>query len=290
MIALLLEPFSYEYMARAIWVSTLVGALCGCLSCFLVLKGWSLMGDALSHAVVPGVAIAAILGLPYAFGAFVAALGAAGCIALLRRLTILKEDVGIGLVFTSFFGFGLLLVSARPAAISVQTITFGNILAIGDAEAVQMVVISVVALAGIALKWRDLMLAFFDETQARAVGLNPWRLRLAFFILLSAACVAALQAVGAILVIAMVVTPGATAYLLTDRFGRMLWLATGFGALGSAAGAYVSFFVDGATGAIIVLVQTGFFVLAYLFAPRHGQIARRRARTLASQSEETASP
>jgi manganese/iron transport system permease protein len=275
MIEFLLEPFAYSYMTTAIWVCALVGALCGCLSSYLILKGWSLMGDALSHAVVPGVAISAIIGAPLAVGAFASGLIAAGGIALLRRLTALKEDVAIGLVFTSFFALGLLIVSLRPTSISVQTIAFGNILAISESDALQLAAISVIAFAVIGLKWRDLMLAFFDEGQARIVGLNPWRLRLMFFALLSAASVAALQAVGAILVIAMVVTPGATAYLLTDRFGRMLALATGIGATCGALGAYVSFFLDGATGGLIVLIQTGLFILAFLFAPKHGRFALR---------------
>lgn len=275
MIEFLLEPFSYSYMTTAIWVCALVGALCGCLSSYLILKGWSLMGDALSHAVVPGVAISAIIGAPLAVGAFASGLIAAGGIALLRRLTALKEDVAIGLVFTSFFALGLLIVSLRPTSISVQTIAFGNILAISDSDALQLVAISVIAFVVIGLTWRDLMLAFFDEGQARIVGLNPWRLRLMFFALLSAASVAALQAVGAILVIAMVVTPGATAYLLTDRFGRMLGLATAIGATCGALGAYVSFFLDGATGGLIVLMQTGLFILAFLFAPKHGRFALR---------------
>lgn len=278
MMAALLEPFDYAYMARAIWVSGLVGALCGCLSGFLVLKGWSLMGDALSHAVVPGVAIAAMAGAPLALGAFSAGLIAAGGIALVRKLTQLKEDVAIGLVFTSFFALGLLIVSLRPTSVSVQTITFGNVLAIPDAETVQIGLIAALALLILGLRWRDLMLAFFDEAQARLLGLDPWWLRVLFFALLSAACVAAMQAVGAILVIAMVVTPGATAYLLTDRFGRMLVIATLIGALCGASGAYASYFLDGATGALIVLMQTGLFVLAFLFAPKHGQWALHRAR------------
>lgn len=281
MIEFLLEPFAYSYMTRAIWVCALVGALCGCLSGYLVLKGWSLMGDALSHAVVPGVAISAIAGAPLALGAFASGLIAAGGIALLRRLTALKEDVAIGLVFTSFFALGLLIVSLRPTAISVQTIAFGNILAISDADVFQLVAISVIALAVIGLKWRDLMLAFFDEGQARIVGLNPWRLRLMFFALLSAASVAALQAVGAILVIAMVVTPGATAYLLTDRFGKMLVIGTAMGALCGASGAYASYFLDGATGGLIVLMQTGLFLLAFIFAPKYGRLALRRQRQVA---------
>ncbi|MBN8533198.1 MAG: metal ABC transporter permease [Rhizobiales bacterium] len=279
MIEFLLEPFAYSYMARAIWVSALVGALCGCLSGYLILKGWSLMGDALSHAVVPGVAISAIIGAPLAVGAFASGLIAAGGIALLRRLTTLKEDVAIGLIFTSFFALGLLIVSLRPTSISVQTIAFGNILAISDTDALQLAAISGIAFLVIGLKWRDLMLAFFDEGQARIVGLNPWRLRLLFFALLSAASVAALQAVGAILVIAMVVTPGATAYLLTDRFGRMLVLATAMGTMSGALGAYASFFLDGATGGLIVLMQTGLFLLAFLFAPKHGRFALLRQRS-----------
>ncbi|MGL5446964.1 MAG: metal ABC transporter permease [Rhabdaerophilum sp.] len=278
MIEFLVEPFSYSYMSRAIWVSALVGALCGCLSGYLILKGWSLMGDALSHAVVPGVAISAIVGAPLALGAFASGMIAAGGIALLRQLTQLKEDVSIGLVFTSFFALGLLIVSLRPTAISVQTIAFGNILAISDTDALQLIAISVVALTVIGLKWRDLMLAFFDEGQARIVGLDPWRLRLMFFALLSAASVAALQAVGAILVIAMVVTPGATAYLLTDRFGRMLVIATAMGAICGGMGAYASYFLDGATGGLIVLLQTALFLLAFLFAPKHGRIALLRQR------------
>jgi manganese/iron transport system permease protein len=276
-IELLLEPFSYSYMSRAIWVSALVGALCGALSGFLVLKGWALMGDALSHAVVPGVAIAAILGFPYAAGAFLSALLAAAGMAGLRRLAPFKEDVSIGLVFTSLFGLGLLIVSLRPTSVSVQTITFGNILAISDADALQVVIVSALAMGILVLRWKDLMISFFDPAQARTVGINPDRERVLFFILLSAASVAALQAVGAILVIAMVVTPGATAYLLTDRFGRMLVLSGGMGFLSAATGAYLSFFLDGATGAIIVLIQTGLFALAFLFAPKHGRIAAWRS-------------
>lgn len=273
MIDLLLEPFTYGYMARAIWVSALVGAVCAFLSCYLVLKGWSLMGDALAHAVVPGVAIAYLLKLPYALGAFAAGLFAALGMALVQRVTVLREDAVIGLVFTTMFAGGLLIVSFNPASVNVQTIVMGNILAIADEDVVQVVAIAGVSLAVLALRWRDLMLAFFDASHARAVGLNPWRLRVLFFVLLSACTVAALQTVGAILVIAMVVTPGATAYLLTDRFGRMLLIAIFLGAATSAAGAYVSYFMDGATGGLIVVGQTLVFLAAFVFAPKHGRLA-----------------
>jgi manganese/iron transport system permease protein len=280
-IELLLEPFAYSYMARAIWVSALVGGVCAFLSCYLVLKGWSLMGDALSHAVVPGVAVAYLLKLPYAAGAFASGMLAALAMAAVQRVTLLREDAAIGLVFTTMFAIGLLIVSISPASVSVQTIIMGNVLAIADEDVVQVVAIAGVALAVLLLRWRDLMLAFFDPSHARAVGLNPWRLRVLFFVLLSACTVAALQTVGAILVIAMVVTPGATAYLLTDRFGRMLVLAVSIGTVTAAAGAYASYFLDGATGGLIVVAQTLVFLAAFVFAPKHGRLAARRQARLA---------
>lgn len=274
---LLAEPFNYSYMAKAIWVSALVGAVCAFLSCYLILKGWALMGDALSHSVVPGVAIAYLIGLPYALGAFTSGLIAAIGIAAVRHLTLLREDAVIGLVFTSFFAVGLLIVSINPVAVNVNTIVFGNILAIADEDALQVVVIAGVSLAMLGLRWKDIMLSFFDESHACSVGLNPLRLRILFFVLLSACIVAALQAVGAILVIAMVVTPGATAYLLTDRFGRMIWIAMAVGGGTSALGAYASYFLDGATGGLIVVFQTILFLLAFVFAPKHGRLAAYRA-------------
>lgn len=277
MIEALLEPFAYSYMARAIWVSALVGGVCAFLSCFLILKGWSLIGDALAHAVVPGVAIATLAGLPYALGAFTSGLIAALAIAGLRFISTLREDVIIGVVFTTLFAAGLLIVSLNPTAVNVQTIILGNILAIADEDVMQVVAIAGLSLLILGLKWRDLMLCFFDETQARAVGLDPRALRILFFVLLSACTVAALQTVGAILVIAMVVTPGATAYLLTDRFGRMIVIAMAIGAGSSALGAYVSFFLDGATGGLIVVFQTLLFLSAFVFAPKHGRLAAWRA-------------
>jgi len=270
---LLLEPFTYSYMARAIWVSALVGGVCAFLSCYLVLKGWSLMGDALSHAVVPGVAVAYLLKLPYAAGAFASGMLAALAMAAVQRVTVLREDAAIGLVFTAMFAAGLLIVSVHPTSISVQTIVMGDVLAIADEDVVQVVAIAGLSLAVLLLRWRDLMLAFFDASHARAVGLNPWRLRVLFFVLLSACTVAALQTVGAILVIAMVVTPGATAYLLTDRFGRMLVIAVAIGTATAAVGAYVSYFMDGATGGLIVVAQTLVFLATFLLAPKHGRLA-----------------
>ncbi len=271
----LLAPFEYQYMLRAIWVSALVGGLCAFLSAYLVLKGWSLMGDALAHAVVPGVAGAYLLQLPYAAGAFIAGILAAGAMALVRQITQLREDTIIGLVFTTFFAFGLLLVSINPVSVNVQTIVLGNILGIADEDVVQVVIIAAISLTLLLARWRDLMVVFFDESHARSIGLDPLRLKIMFFALLAAATVAALQTVGACLVIAMVVTPGATAYLLTNRFGRMIGISVAVGAGTSFVGAYLSFFIDGATGGVIVTLQTLVFLAAFVFAPKHGVLAAR---------------
>jgi len=280
-IDLLLEPFAYQYMARAIWVSALVGAVCAFLSCYLMLKGWSLMGDALAHSIVPGVALAYLMGVPFALGAFLSGILAALSMVLVRIKTKLREDAVIGLVFTAFFAVGLLLVSINPVSVNVQSIVLGNILGISDEDVVQVVIIAAVSLGILILRWKDLMVTFFDESHARSIGLDPFRLKILFFVLLSACTVAALQTVGACLVIAMVVTPGATAYLLTDRFGRLIAIAVAMGVGTSALGAYLSFFLDGATGGLIVVLQTAIFLLAFIFAPRHGRLAARRAARIA---------
>jgi manganese/iron transport system permease protein len=272
----LLVPFAYDYMVKAMWVSALVGATCAFLSAFLMLKGWSLMGDALGHAIVPGVAGAYLLKLPYAAGAFLAGLLAALGMAFVRNQSRLREDAVIGLVFTSFFAAGLLIVSINPTSVNVQSIVLGNILGISDEDVLQVIIISAVTLGVLLLKWKDFLVVFFDEAHARSIGLNPFRLKAVFFTLLSAATVAALQTVGACLVIAMVVTPGATAYLLTDRFSVLLILAVAIGTLTSFIGAYVSYFLDGATGGVIVTLQSLVFVAAFYFAPKHGALAARR--------------
>jgi manganese/iron transport system permease protein len=282
MIAVLLEPFSYGYMRNAMWVSALVGGVCAFLSCYLMLKGWSLIGDALSHAIVPGVAGAYMLGLPFSIGAFFSGGLAAGAMLFLNQRTKLKEDAIIGLIFSSFFGLGLFMVSLSPTSVNIQTIVLGNILAITPADTIQLALIGFVSLGVLLVKWKDLMVTFFDESHARSIGLNPTALKLMFFTLLSASTVAALQTVGAFLVICMVVTPGATAYLLTDRFPRLLAIAVAIGTLTSFAGAYASYHLDGATGGIIVVLQTAIFLLAFFLAPKHGMLAARRraARTL----------
>ncbi|ENI0245316.1 iron/manganese ABC transporter permease subunit SitC [Salmonella enterica] len=275
----LVEPFGYQYMLNAMWVSAMVGGLCAFLSCYLMLKGWSLIGDALSHSVVPGVAGAWMLGLPFSLGAFLSGGLAAGSMLFLNQRSRLKEDAIIGLIFSSFFGVGLFMVSLNPMSVNIQTIILGNVLAIAPADIVQLAIIGVVSLTILLLKWKDLMVVFFDETHARSIGLNPGLLKLLFFTLLSVSTVAALQTVGAFLVICLVVTPGATAWLLTDRFPRLLVMAVMIGSLTSFLGAWLSYWLDGATGGIIVVMQTLLFITAFIFAPKHGLLAnRRRAR------------
>ena len=281
----LLEPFSYEYMLNAMWVSAMVGGLCAFLSCYLMLKGWSLIGDALSHSIVPGVAGAYMLGLPFALGAFLSGGLAAGSMLFLNQRSRLKEDAIIGLIFSSFFGIGLFMVSLNPMSVNIQTIILGNILAIAPEDILQLAIIGVISLTILFLKWKDLMVVFFDENHARSIGLNPGRLKLLFFTLLSVSTIAALQTVGAFLVICLVVTPGATAWLLTDRFPRLLTIAVAIGSLTSFFGAWLSYWLDGATGGIIVVLQTLLFLLAFVFAPKHGLLAnRRRARLVNKES------
>jgi len=272
----LLSPFSYDYMFKAIWISALVGTICSFLSAFLVLKGWSLIGDALSHSIVPGVAGAYILGLPFSFGAFVAGGLAAISILFLQKFSGLKEDTIIGLTFTSFFGLGLFMASISPMSVSIQTIILGNILGISDFDIFQILIISFITILILLWKWKDLMVAFFDEKQAKTIGLHPFFLKAVFFMLLSATCVTALQTVGAFLVIALIITPGATAYLLTDRFSKLLLFSTIIGFFSCFIGAYISYFLDGATGGVIVILQTILFVLVFLFAPKHGYLRKLR--------------
>ena len=285
MIETLLEPLGYGYMVNAIWVSALVGAVCAFLSAYLMLKGWSLIGDALSHSIVPGVAGAYMLGLPFSLGAFLSGGLAALAMLFLNQRTKLKEDAIIGLIFTSFFGLGLFMISISPTSVDIQTIVLGNILAITPEDTLQLVIIGVVSLTVLLVLWKDLMVAFFDENHARSIGLRPDLLRAVFFTLLAASTVAALQTVGAFLVIAMVVTPGATSYLLTDRLPRLIAISVGIGTLTSLVGAYASYFLDGATGGVIIVLQTLLFLAAFVFAPRHGLLAARRRATGPAEGE-----
>lgn len=277
----LLIPFQYDYMLKAMWVCALIGGVCGLLSCFITLKGWSLMGDALAHAVVPGVTIAYLLGAPFVLGAFFSGLLAALGMGFVKMKTQLREDAVIGVVFTAFFALGVLLISLFPSGISLRTIVFGNILGISDPDVKQVALISLITLVVLGLKLKDMVLFCFDPNQARALGLNVLALHFTLLTLLAATAVAALQTVGACLVVATLVTPGATAYLLTDRFSRMLGIAGGIGVGTGLVGAYASYYLDGSTGGCVVVLQTLIFLAALVFAKKHGMLANRAKRRLA---------
>jgi len=272
---ILIEPFTYDYMVKAIIAAALVGIICAFLSAYLMLRGWSLIGDALSHAVVPGIAGAYILGIPPAIGAFISGFLAAIGMLGMKQLTRIREDAIIGFVFTTFFAVGIFIVSVHPIAVKIQSIVFGNMIGIANSDLYQLLVAGGITLLILLFKWKDLMLVFFDETQASAVGMSLFWLKVLFFTLLSVSTVAALQTVGAILVIALVITPGATAYLLTDRFEKVLLLSTLIGFFTAAIGAYLSYFINGVTGALIVMFQTAIFLIVFIFAPKHGLIAKR---------------
>ncbi|MBH9974643.1 metal ABC transporter permease [Bartonella sp. B10834H15] len=279
----LVEPFSYDFMINAMWVSALVGCVCAFLSAFLMLKGWSLIGDALSHSIVPGVAGAYMLGLPFSLGAFFSGGLAATAMLFFNERTKLKEDTIIGLIFSSFFALGLFMKSLRPMAVSIDTIVLGNILAVSPVDIFQLALIGVVSLVILFIKWKDMMVTFFDENHARSIGINTKGLKILFFALLAASTVAAMQTVGAFLVISLVVTPGATAYLITDRFQRLIVLSVLIGILTSVVGVYLSYLIHAQTGGVIVLLQALLFALSFIFAPKHGFIAARlRARKVQS--------
>jgi manganese transport system permease protein len=281
----LAAPLQYEFMVKAIGVSALVGMVCAALSCYMTLKGWSLMGDAVSHAVLPGVAVAYLLNIPLAIGAFVFGVGSVIAIGFIKAQTRIKEDTVIGLVFTGFFALGLVLISKVRSSIDLTHILFGNVLGIADADIIQTVIISVFTLVTLAIFRKDLMLFCFDSSHARSIGLNTTFLYYVLLSLLSLTAVAALQTVGIILVVAMLVTPGATAYLLTDRFDMMMLIAMASGIFSSVMGTYISYYIDGSTGGCIVVLQTLLFIIAMIFAPKHGLLVKMRDSKSATISE-----
>lgn len=276
-------PLQHEFMLKAILMSGLVGLVCSALSCFMTLKGWALMGDAVSHAVMPGVVIAYALNLPLALGAFVFGVGAVAAIGFIKAKTRIKEDTVIGLVFTGFFALGLVLVSKIKSSIDLTHILFGNVLGISDGDILQIIIISVITLVTIAILRKDLILFCFDATHARSIGLNTTFLYYVLLSLLSLTAVAGLQTVGIILVVAMLVTPGATAYLLSDRFDHMMLIAMASGVFSSVMGTYISYHIDGSTGGCIVVLQTVLFLVAMVFAPKHGLLFRAKNSRIMSE-------
>lgn len=271
----LMEPLQYEFVVTAIWVSAFVGLVCAVLSCYITLKGWSLMGDAVSHAVVPGVVVAYIFNLPFALGAFVFGLGATLAIGFVRANSRLKEDAAIGVVFTGFFAFGIVLATKFPSNVDLFHILFGNVLGITQSDIVQTLVAGTITLALIGLRRQDLLLFCFDPNHAQAIGLNTQMIYFTLLSVLALTIVAALQTVGIILVIAMLVTPGSIGYLMSDRFDHMMAIAMGSTVLACVGGTYASYYFDLSTGGSIVVLLTVIFVAALLFAPKYGIVMQR---------------
>ncbi len=276
--AWLAEPWQFEFMQRALLVTTVAAVVCALLSCWLVLIGWSLLGDAVSHAVLPGVVLSYLVGLPFAVGALVFGVGAVALIGAVRDTTRVKEDAAIGIVFTSLFALGIVLVSTTPSHVDLGHILFGNVLGVPDADVVQVVVLGAVTAAALVLKRRDLTLYAFDPTHAHAVGLSPRRLEVMLLGLLALTVVVGLQAVGVVLVVAMLITPGATALLLCERMGQMLVVAPLLAAGCAVGGLYASFFLDTSSAGTVVVAQGLAFTAAYLGGPRRGLVAVRLRR------------
>lgn len=274
LVDIMVEPLQYTFIQRALLVTVVASIVCAVLSCWLVLIGWSLMGDAVSHAVLPGVALSYLLGAPFAIGALLFALIAVGAIGVVRNTTLVKEDAAIGVVFTTLFALGVVLISKFPSQIDLNHILFGNLLGVSRGDMWQVIVLGGLAFVVMVAKRRDFTLFAFDRTQAQAVGISPTVLSGLMLTLLALTTVVALQAVGVILVVAMLITPGATAYLLTDRFGRMLVLAPTIGVGCAVVGIYVSFYLDVSSGGMVVLAQGLVFLLAYLFSPSQGLVTR----------------
>lgn len=287
-IDLLLEPFSYDFMVRAMAATTIAAVVCALLSCWLVLIGWSLMGDAVAHSVLPGVVLAYLVGAPFALGALIFGLLAVLLIGVVRDTSRVKEDAAIGIVFTSLFALGIVLVSVVPSQIDLSHIVFGNVLGVSQFDLAQIAVLGGVALVVLLVKRRDLTLFAFDPAHAHAIGISPRLLSATLLGVLALTAVVSLQIVGVVLVVALLIIPGATAHLLTDRISRMLVIAPIIAASCSLTGVYASFYLDIAPGGAVVLVNAIVFAAVYLFSPRHGVIGRavtRRSLALAGQKK-----
>jgi manganese/iron transport system permease protein len=265
-------PLSYGFMQRALLVAVMTGAVCAVLSCYLVLKGWSLMGDAVSHAVLPGIVLAVVLGLPLAVGAFAAGLFCAVATGWLKENSRVKEDTVMGIVFSGMFGLGLVLFTKVETDQHLLHVLFGNMLGVSARDLIETAIVAGLTLSVVLAKRRDLLLYCFDPRHARAVGLRVAWLHYGLLILLSLTIVASLQAVGVILVVAMLVAPGATAFLITRRFEHMLIVATAVAVASSVLGTLASFHINGSTGPCIVLIQAAIFALALVW----DQTMRRR--------------
>ncbi|MBK1652479.1 metal ABC transporter permease [Halorhodospira halochloris] len=267
-------PFEYQFMQRALLTSIVVGLVCGVLSCFVVLKRWALLGDAISYAVLPGVAIAYLLGWPFFVGAFIAGALTSLGIGFIERTTRIKSDTAIGIMFTAAFALGVVIIGKIATSTHLMHILFGNVLGVDKGALLLTLVAGVIALLAVLLGYKALFAYAFDEIHAQALGLNTAAIHYGLILLLTLTIVASLETVGIILVVAMLIIPGATAYLLTDRLSRMIGLAALCGVLSTVIGLYLAYYFDLASGGAMVLVAAGLFLLSLLLAPRHGLLAR----------------
>lgn len=261
------QMWTHSFMVRGYVVTLLAATVCALLSCWLVLVGWSLMGDALSHAVVPGIVFAYVVGIPFSIGAFIAALVCVGLIAVIRSTSRIKEDAAIGVVFTTMLAVGLVLISVYPSHIDLQHIIFGDLLGITQIDMWQVVILAPLAGIIVLAKNRDLTLFAFDPTHAAAIGLSTRRLSALLLTCLAITVVVAMQAVGAILIVAILIIPGATAFLLTRRFQTMLWLSPLLSAVAVTIGIYLSYWFNMASGATVVVAHGALFAFIYLISP-----------------------
>ncbi len=271
-----LEPLQYPFMQNALLVGSVVAALCAVLSCFVILKGWSLMGDAISHAVLPGIVLAYLAGWPLAVGAFLSGLLCSAATGYIKQNSRIKEDTVLGVVFTGLFAFGLVLHSRTESELHLDHILFGHLLGITESVARQVYGVGTFVVGLVLVLRRDLLLVCFDPSHARVLALPVKFLTYLLLALLVLAIVVSLQAVGIILVIAMLITPGCTAYLWTDRFDRMLVISVGTAVASTSLGILASYHLDGDSASCIVLAQSLAFAVSFLFAPKHGWLASKR--------------
>lgn len=266
--------FQYDFLQKALITSVMVGIICGVIGCFIILRGMSLMGDAISHAVLPGVAISYLLGINFFIGAVVTGLLTALGIGFVSQNSRIKNDTAIGILFTSAFALGIILISFLRSSSDLYHILFGNVLAVRPSDMWMTLIIGIIVLGAIYLFYKELLVTSFDPTMAAAYGLSTRLVHYLLMTMLTLVTVASLQTVGIILVVAMLITPAATAYLLTNRLSRMIFLSAGFGTISSIVGLYFSFTYNLSSGASIVLVATALFALVFVFSPRHGLLRK----------------
>ena len=271
----LVEPFAYEFMQQAFLITALIAAAAGVLSCLLVLKGWSLMGDAIAHAVLPGIVVAYLIGIPLVLGAFAAGMICAGATGFLTEHSRVKADTVMGVVFSGMFGLGIVMYTAIQTDVHLDHILFGDMLGVTWGDVWETGLIAAITLIVVLARRRDLLLFAFDPQHARAVGLPTRWLHYGLLAIISLVVVGALKAVGLILAIAFLIGPGAVAHLLTDRFDHMLAISVLTAVISSVLGIMLSFHIGSAPAPSIVVILTGMFVAVFLFAPKYGILLRR---------------